>query len=445
MAHYEEDMNKRRQRREALRRQREAEQRRLKIALVCAAVVLVLCAMGLLLIVRNADPGAPETEVPQAQTLPEETKAISAFAAQQKNTATTIHIRAAGDLNVTDFSVQAGLAAHGYDFSRAFLDVAPILSEADLTVLNFEGNVVGEPYGSQRTSAPKEMLEGLRNAGVDLVQMANSAAINNGLIGLDTTLRAVREAGLIPLGAYATPADFRESKGYTLCDVQGIRVAFVAFTKGLGGKGMPQGNDDCVNLLYTDYATTYEKLDKEGITAILKDVEAEKPDITIAMLHWGSEYDDVVSKSQESIISLLQKNGVDVIIGTHPHTVQEIVFDQAAGTLIAYSLGDFFGDATGPGSNYSIILDVEITKDTSLGTTRVSGFSYTPIYTVKESEAVDGRRRVVRIDKAREAYLGNYVDKITAACDESMGYSMGRIQDRTDPPDPTEPTEAGKK
>ena len=334
-------------------------------------------------------------------------------------------------MNVTDSVVDAGLAASGFDFTRAFQDVASTLSDADLTLLNLEGNIYGETYGTATTSAPYKLLTALRNAGVDLIQMANSCSINNGLIGLSSTLQAIRTAGMEPVGAYASPNEFRRSKGYTICEIQGLRVAFVAFTKGVGGRGMPAGNEDCVNLLYLDYDSTYKKVDTQGITKILSDVKAEKPDFTVALLHWGSENNDTISSTQESIVKLLQKNGVGLIIGTHPHLVQKIDYNEAAGTLVAYSLGDFFGDAARGGTNYSIILDVEITKDNVKGTTRVTGYSYTPIYTVTKSQSADGFQRVVRIEQAMQAYDGNFVDKITAACYSDMAYSLKRIASRT--------------
>ena len=125
----------------------------------------------------------------------------------------------------------------------------------------------------------------------------------------------------------------------------------------------------------------------------------------------------------------MQKNGVDVIIGTHPHLVQKIELDQKTGKLVAYSLGDFYGDASLGGSNYSIILDIEVTKDEDLKTTKVTNFSYIPIYTLKESEG-DGYRRVVRIQEAMAAYKGNYVDKISSTAYSQMEYSLTRIEDR---------------
>ena len=431
MAPHDDEMNKRRQRREEMRRKQEAEQKRLKAGLITAGILLVVCAVGLLAIIRDTgvELGGGATQAAAKETRPPATTQPLSWAEQ--NATTTIHIRAAGDLNVTDSVVASGLSVtSGYEFTRAFIDVAPLLSEADLTVLNLEGNIVGEPYGTARTSAPNQLLESLRSAGVDLIQMANSCTINNGLIGLNSTLQAIHNAGIEPLGAYASSEDFQRAKGYTICEANGIKIAFVAFTKGMNGMGLPAGSEDCVNLLYTDYDSEYKKTNTEGITRILKNVASEKPDITIAMLHWGSEGTDSHSDTQERIISLMQKQGVDVIIGSHPHRVHKIDFDQAAGTLIAYSLGDFYGDATAGGSNYSIILDIEITKDNHAGVTRVTGYDYIPIYTLKETDCADGDRRVVRIYETMYAYENNFVDSITKACYEDMNYSLGRIQDR---------------
>ncbi len=430
---HDDEMNMRREKREAQRRKQQAEAKRLRITLILAAVVLVLCTAGIVFLTSRSD--SSQTTV-AAETRPTQkpTQATEPATRAQKSTKTTIHIKAAGDLNVTNSVINAGVAVGGYNYTRAFMDVASTLSDADLTVLNLEGNICGEPYGSDTTSAPRELLEGLRNAGVDLIQMANSCTINNGLIGLTSTLQSIRAAGLEPVGAFASESEFQQSKGYTITEAQGVKVAFVAFTKGLGGRGLPAGNDNLVNILYEDYASTYDKIDRTRITSVLKAVEAEKPDITIALLHWGSEYNDDISDTQKSIVNLMKKQGVDVIIGTHPHTVQAIEYDELAGTLVAYSLGDFFGDASRGGTNYSIILDLEITKDSSTGTTKVTNYSYTPIYTVSEAESADGYRRVVRIDKTVEAWEENYLDKVSQSAKESMVYALDRIEARINPP-----------
>ena len=430
MPQQDDGMEKRRQKREAQRKRRQAQVRRMRLTLALAAVLLIVCGVGIYKLTQSVD-GGDGQPAQQVQTVPttEETKETTPI---QKSPITTIHIKAAGDLNVTDSVVNAGMAVNSYDFSPVFKDVAAILSDADLTVMNFEGNICGAPYGTETTSAPAELLTALRGCGVDLLQMANSCAINNGLNGLTATLRAIRAAGIEPVGAFASSEEFQKSKGYTMTEIQGVKVGFVAFTKGLGGRGMPAGNEELVNILYTDDATEYKEIDKTRITSILKAMEEEKPDLTIALLHWGSEYNDDISKTQEQLVSLLRKNGVDVVLGTHPHTLQPIEFDESAGTLVAYSLGDFFGEADRGATNYSVILDLEITKDANAGTTKVTDYTLHPIYTVRENECVGNNdRRVVRIGTALSAYNGNFLDKVTDSCKSSMEYALTRIDERT--------------
>ena len=429
MAQDRDELYSRRERREALRKKQQEEQRKMVFGLIAAVLILICVVVGIILISANsrqqraeAEAAAPTVQTTAPTETTEETKA-------KRDPLTVIHVKAAGDLNVTTTVVDSGLAATGYDYTRAFMDVAHVLSDADITVMNFEGNVCGEPYGSGSTSAPREILQGLRSAGVDMLQMANSCSINNGLIGMSATLQAVEAAGIQSIGAYSTEADWKRSGGYTIVEIQGIRIAFVAFTKGVGGMGMPSGNENLVNLLYKDYSSTYGEIDRERINKTLDRVNAERPDLVIAMLHWGSEYNDVISDTQKSIVSLLQKKGVDVILGTHPHLVQEVSFDPLTGNLVAYSLGDFYGDASRGGTSYSIILDLEITKDTDSGITKVTGWDYVPIYTLKKTDC-DGYQRVVRIKEAMFAYENNFVDAITQTCYEDMKYSLERITSR---------------
>ena len=441
MAQEHDELNRRRKEREERRRKKLQQQRRMQIRLIAAVVVLVACGVGIYLLSGGADPmhvAQPlETDsVSEAatETLAEEpsedpTEVPTETSARYQAPKTVIHVRAAGDLNVTDKVVNAANTDMGYDYHKAFIDVAHLLADADLTMLNFEGNLCGPPYGTQSASAPQELMMALADAGVDIVQVANSYSVSNGMLGLATTLQNIRAAGIEPVGAFATDAEFRQSKGYTICNVQGIKVAVVAFTKGMGGLGLPAGIENCVNVLYKDYATTYRDIDKEGITSILKNLEEEAPDITIAMLHWGSEYNDTISDTQKSIVELLKKNGVDVILGTHSHMVHELSYESETGFFVAYSLGDFFGDGNRSGTNYSVLLDLEITKDNDTGLTRVTDYDYTSLYILGESEGPDGRQ-VVRIRETMAAYDLNYLDRVTASAYSGMKNAQSRISDR---------------
>ena len=438
MAMDRDELNRRRQAREAQRKKRKRAQRLLYLRLAIAALVLLGCGFGIYRMTQNADAGAtdpalsatvaPATEAPTEAPTEETEQARPSW----EQAPVTINLVAGGDLNVTDRVVWSGQLSGEYDYTKTFMDVAPILSQADLAVLNFEGNVCGMPYGSATQSAPLEMIHALKKAGVDLLQMANSCSIRNGLIGLTTSLENIRSTGIEPLGAYASSQEFQKSKGYTIVTVNDIKIAFVAFTKGVGSLGMPAGSEDCVNLLYTDYFTNYQKIDSEGIKAVLKAAAAEEPDITIAMLHWGSEDNDTIYETQKDIVTLMQKNGVDCIIGSHPHRVQQVDYNEETGQLVAYSLGDFFGDASRSGTQYSILLDLQITKDYDTGITRVTDWSFIPIYTLAENEC-DGVRRVIRIENAMSAYELNYVDKITASCYSNLEFALERINERVFP------------
>lgn len=420
------ELNKRRQDREKRRKRR---QRAMYFKLALAIIVLIACGVGIFFLIKNNNPvSAPTLATVPVETTPETVPPTEKRSSWDK-APVKIHVAAAGDLNITDKVVWSGQISGDFNYTTAFMDVAPILSEADLSILNFEGNVCGAPYGTETGSAPQQLLEALKNAGVDVLQMANSCSIKNGLMGLTSTLSNIRAAGLEPVGAFSSADEFRKTKGYTICQVGDVKIALVAFTKGVGSLGLPVGSEDCVNILYEDYYTTYQTINKKAIRNILRAAEAEKPDLTIALLHWGSEYNEEISKSQQEVAKLMIAEGVDAIIGSHPHLVHQIDFDEEKGTIVAYSLGDFFGDGERGGTNYAIILDLEITKDYDTGVTKVTDYSYVPIYTLAENQC-DGQRRVIRIENAMSAYELNFVDKITDSCYENMQFAMDRILKR---------------
>lgn len=406
---FEDDMRVRRQRRDAHQASRQRSRQFQLLALVGVGLLLVAGILGLIFSGLGNGPEPGSTADPQT---PDTTQS-------QENT--VIHFVAGGDVIVTDRTTQEGL-----DYTEVFQDVLSCLAQGDLTAVNFEGNLVGAPYGAAQDSAPQAMMEALRAAGVDLVQMANSRSVNNGVSGLETTLSAIRSAGMEPVGAFADAEEFRKSGGYTIREIQGIRVAIVAFTKGLDGKALPEGYEDCVNLLYKDYASTYQTVDSAGIKAVLANVAQEQPDLTIALLHWGSEFNDEISSTQKTIVELMKNNGVDAIVGTHPHYVQKMSLDEN-GFFVAYSLGDLLGDADRSGSDYSVILDLEITKDHVTGETRVTDYSYTPIYNLHGENQPP---KVVRIRQAMAAYDDGF-SQITQEVYDQMAYSLLRIEART--------------
>ena len=407
-----EELNKRRVERHLRRQQAYAKKRRQKTAaMVVVCLLLIAMGAGIFFLVRREEKAAPKKE---------QVTHSNELAAED---ATVIHLVAAGDVNVSDAIVASGGAE--YDYTETFLDVAHLLAEGDITVINFEGNLCGSPYGSTSHSAPQSMMEMLGRSGVDLVQLANSYSINQGISGLQATIQGVKEAGMEPLGVYGDERAYKAGKGYTIREVKGVRIAFVAFTKGMDGMTLPQGSEQCVNVLYEDYDSTYQKVNRSAIHKVMDAVEAEKPDLTVAMLHWGSEYNDTVNKSQQTIVEILQDRGVDAIIGTHPHYVQKMTYDPDTGNFVAYSLGDLLSNGDRAGTEYSVILNLEITKSGSI--TKITGYSYTPVFTVAER----GKPlRSVRIAESMSAHDSNYLKSITDTTYDAMIYALQRIEAR---------------
>ena len=125
-----EELNWRRQERERRRQQRLEEDRKLKFKLVIAAIVLIVSAVTIILLAssagkkndKNASKETETTEAVQKETEQETEQGIVGV----KEGETVIHIKAVGDLNVTDSVILAGARSTGYDFSDCFMDVAPI-------------------------------------------------------------------------------------------------------------------------------------------------------------------------------------------------------------------------------------------------------------------------------------------------------------------------------
>ena len=420
MALNDEELNRRREERKQEKAFADKQMRLLKIGAIMTAVVMVICVAAILVTggmvsKPQMEASAPtEPSVPAEPTVPTEPKPTVPD--------TVIHYLAGGNVNVTDKIVSAGLSGGGYDYTGLFMDLAGVMSGSQLTSVNFEGNVFGEKYGSESACAPTQLLTALRNAGVDIIQTANSYTVHNGLRGLTSTLDAVRNAGMEPVGSFADQAEFDRTRGFIIREVDGIKIAVVAFTKGMNGMGLPQGG--FVNLLYKDFSTTYQKVDSEGISKILRNISYEQPDITIALVHWGSENYDDISQTQEQIRELLLSGGVDAIIGTHPHYVQKITQD-AQGRVVAYSLSDLVGD----GTKYSVLLDLEITKDGDTGAVRITGYDYVPVYYADERET-GGTARLLRIREAMAAYENNFVDKVSKETYEAMKFALERIEAR---------------
>ena len=346
--------------------------------------------------------------------------------ATEPDTNTTVRISAVGDIYLSEDQIEDARCADGsYNFMAQFSDAYTALSKADITLGNFEGTFAGTPYGIEHGSYPDEFAVALNDAGFDLLQTANSYSVYNGLAGLKRTKDVIENNGMLCSGTYRSASERSDGQA-TLFEVNGIRVAVLSFTKGLGGMSIPAGEEYCVDLLYTDYADDYENIDTEGITAAIDEAKSLEPDILIAMLHWGSENVRDVSARQEQIADLMFHNGVDVILGSHPHLVAKVEqrsvrMDDGSrkNVLIAYSLGDFCKVSRGQ-MNISPVLNLVFTRDAFSGETTLTSVTCSSIAAMDNGDEAPDRYTILDADNAIALYEGNYYDRITRDLYQSL-------------------------
>ena len=111
--------------------------------------------------------------------------------------------------------------------------------------------------------------------------------------------------------------------------------------------------------------------------------------------------------------------------------MQEVKFDPRRGTVIAYSLGDFYGNGDTAGTDYTLLLDLEITKDGATGRVSITGVDYTPVYLLDET-GTGGGLRLLRIREAMAAYEQNTVNKVSQEAYLAMKNALEKIESRMD-------------
>ena len=383
-------LEQRRLRRLEQKRRRKTQQR---MVLGLLALIVVL---ALVLIVRGCR--AKPAPAPVEPSTPAEP--VDTVAPAEPEADSVVQLTAVGDIMIYDDILAAAQTAEGvYDFSDCFSAVAAYTMAADLTVGNLELNFCGAPYtGKPDFRAPEALAGTLRDIGFDVLQTANTYSIQNGMTGLSGTISALDAVGIDHVGTYATQAERDASGGVLVKTVNGVRIAFIAFTKGVNNLTLPEGSEFAVDLLYTDYDSDYSKVAQDAIVQTAKNAAATDADIVIAMLHWGSEYDNTITDTQKKIESLLLENGVDVILGSHSHVVGNLTEktvqrgNDEKTCFVAYSLGNFFSSQTQSGTMESVLLNLEITKSGKTGQTSITNVGYIPLYILKQE--TDGQPRI---------------------------------------------------
>lgn len=417
----EEMLERRRLKRLEMKRKRKMQQR---IILGVLAVVLIL----LIVLIARGCSGEKEVELPEDEIVTPPENDVEPEVPVDPDTKATL--AAVGDIMMYDSQLTAALQEdQSYDFTAFFDAISPFTISPDLTVGNLELNLLGTgPYvGNTQNApyfnAPNSLASQLSAIGFDILQTGNTYSIMNGTKGLQSTIDILNQNSIDHVGTHASDPDQSASGGVVLREINGIRIAFIGFTKGVNNMSLPANNKYAVDLLYVDYNSEYKQVDATGI---LKRVEAAKsldPDVIVAMLHWGGEYELEISSTQEEIRDLLFKNGVDVILGSHSHVVGPMEMREVETTdgekkqcFVAYSLGNFISDMSKDYTMESVILNLEFTKSGETGKTSITDASYTPLYILDRGEGAEKRFEVLPIRNAiKSDMFQEYEADMTAA------------------------------
>ncbi|WP_188457006.1 CapA family protein [Virgibacillus oceani] len=298
--------------------------------------ILILLTIFMLLFVaacsndkENIETTSDPNKEPQTETEKEEQEKPKEPEKIEKE----ITISAIGDMLIHSQVYKDAKVAGGYDFTPMLDAVKPFLNSSTITIANQETMIGGESIGLSsypRFNSPVEVGDALKDAGVDVVSIANNHTLDHGEEAIQQAIQHWETIDMMYTGAYRDQEDSNDIRVYET--QEGISVAFLAYTYGTNGIPVPDGKDYLVNLI-----------DRDNMAGAIEEAES-KADVTILSLHFGNEYERLPSEEQKDLVQFAADHGVEVVLGHHPHVLQPVDWVEGESgnkTLVAYSLGNF--------------------------------------------------------------------------------------------------------
>lgn len=250
-----------------------------------------------------------------------------------------------GDILLHTPLAQSGLREDGsYDFTAFFANTKEKIQAADLALVNQEVIIGGADLGVSgypAFNAPYELGDALVDAGFDVVCHATNHTLDKGKKG---AVRCMEfwETNYPEIAVVGVNETAEAQDEIYIYEQDGIRVAILNYTYGTNGIPLPQDMPYVVNLL-----------EEERVVADLQNADA-LADFTIVCPHWGTEYLLGTDSQQQKWTEIFLANGVDLVLGTHPHVIEPVewVRDEVTGQemLVYYSLGNFVNWTSGQGA-----------------------------------------------------------------------------------------------
>lgn len=217
-----------------------------------------------------------------------------------------------------------------YEYEDGWKFIRPIVNEYDIAVANLEVTLAGKPFkGYPQFSAPDELATTLINSGFNVILTANNHSCDRGSQGVVRTLDKLDELGVAHTGTFRSQEE-RDKTYPLMLDENGMKIAMLNYTYGTNGL-------EVAKPLIINY------IDSAVIKADIKKAKDLGADYIICNMHWGLEYKFLPNGYQKTYEQLCYRNGVDMVIGGHPHVVQPIEQKNIKGEdkLTVWSLGNF--------------------------------------------------------------------------------------------------------
>lgn len=307
----------------------------------------------------------------------------------------TIHMSAFGDTmcHLTNIKNAYDSSSKNYDFSNVFKNIRKYTENADITIGNLETTFAGNSRGYTgypTFNAPEILGQNLKDIGVDVLTTANNHCMDKGNSGLVSTLNFLDNYGIAHTG---TARNEDEQNTILIKDVNGIKIAFLSYTYGTNGITIPSDKTYSVNLI-----------DKELIKKHITAAKEQNVDVICVSMHWGIEYKLKPNSTQKELANFLFDNGVDIILGSHPHVLEPMekrTITLNDGTtkdgFVIFSLGNFVSGQIYANTKSTVILDIQITKN-SEGKISIDSVKYTPVYLYDKGANSKSRARYTLID-----------------------------------------------
>src|SRR5450759_95415 len=261
---------------------------------------------------------------------------------------------------------------HEFNYDDVFRYIKPVITETDIAIANFEVTLAGPPYmGYPQFSSPADLAVACKNAGIDYLVTANNHAADRGKQGIISTINKLDSIGIPHTGTFLNSA-CHDSLTPMMIHRNDASIALLNYTFSTNGIKVPE--PVIVNIL-----------DKELIINDINKAKNKKADIIILFLHWGTEYDTIPAKAQADLAEFFQSQGVDMVIGSHPHVLQKMVWLKNAGNvkdgIVIYSLGNFVSNQRKPKTDGGSMVRVELTKSDDKYVISNAGYYLTWVYT----------------------------------------------------------------